>query len=51
LAGLETKIDPSTETLETLSLKPKKANVSVTLVTLAWAPHWQERDGGLRATY
>ena len=37
--------DPLTEKLETLSLKPTKANIAVKLVTLAWAPHWRASDG------
>ncbi|MCS6898119.1 MAG: ATP-binding protein, partial [Nitrospira sp.] len=43
--ALAAAVDPLSETLETLSLKPTKANISVTLVTLAWVPHWRdERD-------
>jgi hypothetical protein len=41
---LEGSFDPQTETLETVSLKPTKANINVKLVTLAWAPYWN--DGG-----
>lgn len=37
--------DPQTETLEKVSLKPTKANIDVKLVTLAWAPHWQDAQG------
>jgi hypothetical protein len=39
IAAAETEIQ--SEVLETVSVKPKKTNVSVRLVTLAWAPHWQ----------
>jgi hypothetical protein len=42
--ALESSFDPQTETLETVSLKPTKANITVKLVTLAWAPYWN--DGG-----
>lgn len=38
-AALESKIDPLTETLETLVIKPKKADISVQLVSLVWAPY------------
>ena len=38
--GLAAASDPLQEKLEQVSLKPSKANISVKLVTLAWAPHW-----------
>jgi hypothetical protein len=41
-AALERTLDPQTEPLEKVSLKPTKANISVKLVTLAWAPYWNE---------
>jgi hypothetical protein len=47
LAELETKTDPLTSRLEPVAVKPKKADVSVRLVTLAWAPHRQDPQGGL----
>jgi Type IV secretion-system coupling protein DNA-binding domain len=43
-AALERSLDPQTEKLEKVSLKPTKANIAVKLVTLAWAPYWH--DGG-----
>lgn len=49
MAALQEKIDPMTETLETLSLKPKKTDIQVQLVTLAWDPFWQDAHGNLRA--
>ena len=38
-ATLERSLDPQTEQLETVSLKPTKANIAVKLLTLAWAPY------------
>ena len=43
--ALEKSIDPQTEQFETISLKPKKANISVKLLTLAWAPYWHDAQG------
>jgi hypothetical protein len=40
--ALESSFDPQTESLEKVSLKPTKANITVKLVTLAWAPYWNE---------
>jgi hypothetical protein len=39
--------DPLTEQLDTVSLKPTKANIAVKLVALAWTPHWQDGKGVL----
>lgn len=43
--ALETRIDPLTENLETVSVRPKKTDISVRLVALAWAPHWLDAQG------
>jgi len=43
--ALAAATDPLNEKLETLSLKPTKANVAIQLVALAWAPHWQDAKG------
>jgi hypothetical protein len=42
-AALESTFDPQTEPLEKVSLKPTKANISVKLVTLAWAPYSNDK--------
>ena len=46
-AELENKIDPLTESLETLSLKPKKTDIQVQLTTLTWLPYWQDEKENL----
>jgi hypothetical protein len=38
------KFDAAAEELERISLRPKKTDVKVRLVALAWAPHWQAGD-------
>lgn len=43
--AIEKAIDPQTEALETISLKPKKTNIAIKLFTLAWAPYWQDAQG------
>lgn len=45
--ALEGKMDPLSEPLETLSLKPKKTDIQVQLTTLAWLPFWEDQKGGL----
>ena len=44
-AGLDKSAAVQTEQLETVSLKPKKSNIAVKLVTLAWAPYWHSGEG------
>ena len=44
-ATLERSLDPQTEQLEKVSLKPTKANIAVKLLTLAWAPYWHDAKG------
>ena len=41
--ALEQSFDPQTEKLETVSLKPTKANIAVKVLTLAWAPYWDDK--------
>jgi len=43
--ALAAKIDAGHETLETVSLKPTKSNVSVKLLALAWAPYRRDAQG------
>lgn len=43
--ALEARIDAQSEALETVSIKPKKTNISVQLVALAWAPFWRDDSG------
>lgn len=39
------RIDPTTEKLERLTLKPKKTNITVRLLALAWTPIWVDSSG------
>ena len=45
--ALASRVDPATETLETVLLKPKKTDIEIRLVALAWAPY---RISGGQAT-
>ena len=46
-AELESKIDPLTESLETISLKPKKTDIQVQLTTLTWMPYWKDEQDNI----
>ena len=50
-AALERSLDPQTEQLEKVSLKPTKANIAVKLVTLAWAPYWHDAQGEVKPAW
>jgi hypothetical protein len=41
----------ATEQLDAVVIRPKKADIDVILVTLAFAPHWQDAGGGLTPAY
>lgn len=45
LDELALKLDPAGEELQPLSLKPKKTNITVKAVILAWAPHLAAGEG------
>ena len=42
---LEKNYDAETESLETVTLKPTKANISVKILGLVWTPYWHTPDG------
>ncbi len=43
--------DPLNEKLETIAIKPTKANIAVKLVALAWTPHWRDSKGSLTSAW
>jgi hypothetical protein len=45
LDAMSSKIDPLTEELETITLRPKKSNVTVPAVVLCWVPHARSEKG------
>ena len=48
---LDRTFDPLTEPLETQAVRPKKADIDVRLVALAFAPHWRDAGGTLTAAW
>ena len=45
LEELQNKIDPTVEELEQVVVKPKKTDIDVQLVSLVWAPFYQDNKG------
>ena len=50
-AELANRIDPATEVLQTVTVKPKKADIAIQLVALAWAPYWQDETGSIEPAW
>lgn len=44
-AELRSAVDPVTEPMDTITIKPKKTNISAQLVSLVWAPYWRDAHG------
>jgi hypothetical protein len=47
IENIQASPDPVTETLEPVTLNPNKSGITITMVTLAWAPYWRDERGGL----
>jgi prefoldin subunit 5 len=45
IAETSAKMDTTNETLEKIPLRPKKTDIKVRMVALAWVPYWQSADG------
>jgi hypothetical protein len=46
MAAMQSRVDPQTETLGTVVIKPKKTDIAVQLVSLVWAPCRENTQGG-----
>jgi hypothetical protein len=44
-AEAEAAASPGAESIQTITVKPTKQNISVKMVTLAWAPWWRTATG------
>jgi len=49
--ALASRMDPLTENLETLSIKPTKTRISIQVVALAWVPYRQDHSGHVTAAW
>ena len=46
--AIESAASAAAETLERVSIKPRKTNITVRLVALAWLPHWLSAQGDVQ---
>ncbi len=51
VARIDSALDPQSEVLETVSIRPKKTDINLQLVALAWAPYWQDSEGTLKPAW
>jgi hypothetical protein len=49
--ALKTAVDPLSEELESLEVRPKKTDVSVRVLSLGWAPYWRDERGGITPAF
>jgi hypothetical protein len=45
VSAMGSMLDPMTETLQLLVVKPKRTDISLQVVALAWAPTWEDEQG------
>jgi hypothetical protein len=45
--ALISKVDPLTEKLESIAVRPAKKDISVKLLALGWMPYWRDASGKL----
>ncbi len=45
--NLTTQWEEDAGDLESIIIRPKKTNISITIVTLAWVPYWQDSSGDM----
>ncbi len=43
--ALASQLHTQSDTLETITIRPKKSNITVELLGLGWVPHWQDAQG------
>jgi len=49
--ALEAQIDPMTETLDKVLMRPRKSDIAVNSLGLVWMPYWQDATGSLTSAW
>lgn len=47
--ALSARFDPATEELESIAMRPKKTDIKLKTIALAWVPQWQSEAGQVSA--
>lgn len=50
-AALETKMDPQSEALEKILVRPRKSDITVDALGLVWMPYWKDASGALTGAW
>jgi len=50
-AAIEKAAESLSEELETITMKPTKSNITVKVLSLAWAPYWHSEQGEIAAAW
>src|SRR4029077_5677846 len=45
LASLNQELEQKLGALDTIAIRPTKSNIAVEIMSLAWAPYWQDQQG------
>jgi hypothetical protein len=51
VSALDARLDPMTEVLEKVLLRPRKSDIAVEFLGLTWIPCWRGPDGALEASW
>jgi hypothetical protein len=49
--ALTAKIDPMTESLEKILMRPRKSDITVDALGLVWMPYWKDASGTMTPTW
>jgi hypothetical protein len=49
--ALTSKVDPATENLEKILMRPRKSDITVDALGLVWMPYWKDASGNMTATW
>lgn len=49
--ALTSKVDPATETLEKILMRPRKSDITVDALGLVWMPYWKDASGNMTPTW
>ncbi len=49
--ALTSKLDPATESLETILMRPRKSDITVDALGVVWMPYWKDATGGMTASW
>jgi hypothetical protein len=51
VAATNARMDPLSEPLERIEIRPKKTDIAVQLTAVAWMPYWQDEEGTLKPAW